>query len=90
MRSYLFVITDTKIHKEFCMLEARCFTIRTAVLNMMVDLTGKTHKWDFAIDIANDGAPVFKSAFVMVEASMLSDLLLLSRFKDSHSGHHTR
>ena len=57
MRSNLFVITDTKIHKEFCMLEARCFTIRTAVLNMMVDLTGKTHKWDFAIDIANDGAP---------------------------------
>ena len=69
MRSNLFVNADTKIHQAFCKLESGCFTTRTAVLDMTADLTGKTPKWDFAIDIANDGASVFKSDFVVAKES---------------------
>ena len=68
MRSNLFVNAGTEIHKELCKLESGCFTTRTAVLDMTADLTGKTPKWDFAIDIANDGTTVFKSDFVTAEA----------------------
>ena len=85
MRSNLFVNADTKIHQALCKLEAGCFTTRTAVLDMTADLTGKTPKWDFAIDIANDGASVFKSDFVTAEVGGVLSGKLTSSHPDMES-----
>ena len=82
MRSNLFVNADTKIHEALCKLESGCFNTRTAVLDMTADLTGKTPKWDFAIDIANDGVNVFKSDLVTAEAGGVLSAKLTSSHPD--------
>ena len=85
MRSNLFVNPDTKIQQELCKLEAGCFKTRTAALDMTADLTGKSPKWDFAIDIANDGDTVFKSNFVTAEAGGVLSGKLTSSHPDMES-----
>ena len=68
------------VTQELCKAEAGCFKTRTAVLDMTADLTGKTPKWDFTIDIANDGVEVFKSNFMTAEAGGV----LSGKFTSSH------